>query len=87
MVHELQSLATQSAPKGPSTISPRWDGQHASTPYFMVGVESYKWDPYFSFAIDWTQTLPGTEAQSRRIYTDLRVAIPPSHMIQFIHHP
>ena len=87
MAQGLQSLATQSSPKGPSTIFPRWDGQHVSIPYFMVGVESYKRNPYFAPVKDWTHTVPGTEAQSRRIFTDLRAAIPPSHMVQFLHHP
>ena len=87
IAHGLQSLAIQSTPKGPSTIFPQWDGQHISIPYFMVGVESYKRDPYFSPITDWTRTLPGMETQSCRIFTGLRASIPPSHMIQFLQHP
>ena len=37
-------------------------------------MESYRRDPFFANIKDWTQSLPGSEPQSRRIFSDIRLS-------------
>ena len=90
----MQSFATSQAsiaalqrPKAPTTKFPTWDGKSSTVPLLLARIENYKGDPFFDQVTNWACTVPGTEQQSRRIFTDMFAALPTAECHQFLNNP